>query len=75
MEFSTALICVLFTTFAASYAWGMRGAVIGGEKGAILPGAFIGLILAWFAGGEIRNCFWIPAAAAAMGMSYGGIEP
>ena len=75
MEFSAALICVLFTTFAASYAWGMRGAVIGGEKGAMLPGAFIGLILAWFAGGEIRNCFWIPAAAAAMGMSYGGIEP
>lgn len=74
MEFSTALICVLFTTFAASYAWGMRGAVIGGEKGTMLPGAFIGLILAWFAGGAIKECFWIPAAAAAMGMSYGGTE-
>ncbi len=69
------LTCVLFTTFAASYAWGMRGAVIGGEKGAMLPGAFIGLILAWFSGGGIRECFWIPAAAAAMGMSYGGTEP
>lgn len=74
MDFSTSLLCVLFTTFAASYAWGMRGAVIGGEKGAMLPGAFIGLILAWFSGGAIRECFWIPAAAAAMGMTYGGTE-
>ncbi len=75
MEFSTALLCVVLTTFAASYAWGMRGAVIGGEKGAMLPGAFIGLILALFSGGEISECFWIPAAAAAMGMTYGGTEP
>lgn len=75
MDISTALLCVVLTTLAASYAWGMRGAVIGGEKGAMLPGAFIGLILAWFAGGEIRECFWIPAAAAAMGMTYGGTEP
>ena len=53
----------------------MRGAVIGGEKGAMLPGAFIGLILAWFSGGGIRECFWIPAAAGLMGMTFGGIEP
>ncbi len=75
MELTTALICIFFTTFAASYAWGMRGAVIGGEKGAMLPGAFIGLILAWFSGGAIRECFWIPAAAGLMGMTYGGTEP
>ena len=75
MDFSTALICIAATTFAACYAWGMRGAVIGGEKGAMLPGAFIGLALAWFSGGEIRESFWIPAAAGAMGMTFGGTEP
>lgn len=75
MDFSTALLCVIFTTFASCYAWGMRGAVIGGEKGAMLPGAFIGLILALFSGGTISEYFWIPAAAAAMGMTYGGTEP
>ncbi len=75
MDFTSALICVLFTTLAASYAWGMRGAVIGGEKGAMLPGAFIGLILAWFSGGGIREYFWIPTAAGLMGMTFGGIEP
>lgn len=69
------IICILFTTLAASYAWGMRGTVIGGEKGAMLPGAFIGLILAWFSGGAIRENFWIPAAAGLMGMTFGGTEP
>ena len=75
MDFSTALLCVVFTTFGACYAWGMRGAVIGGEKGAMLPGAFIGLALALFSGGTISEHFWIPTAAAAMGMTYGGTEP
>lgn len=74
MDLSTALICIAATTFAVCYAWGMRGAVIGGEKGAMLPGAYAGLILAWFSGGEIRENFWIPAAAAAMGMTFGGTE-
>ena len=69
------IICILFTTFAASYAWGMRGTVIGGEKGAMLPGAFIGLLLAWFSGGAIRENFWVPAAAGLMGMTFGGTEP
>ena len=75
MSISDMIICVLFTTLAASYAWGMRGTVIGGEKGAMLPGAFIGLILAWFSGGAVRENFWIPAAAGLMGMTFGGTEP
>lgn len=75
MDFTNAVICILFSTLAISYAWGMRGAVIGGEKGAMLPGVFIGLILAWFSGGGIRESFWIPAAAGLMGMTFGGIEP
>lgn len=75
MRTSEMIICILLTTFAASYAWGMRGTVMGGEKGAMLPGAFIGLILAWFSGGTVRECFWIPAAAGLMGMTFGGTEP
>ncbi len=75
MGVSETIICILFTTLAASYAWGMRGTVIGGEKGAMLPGAFIALILAWFSGGAIRENFWIPAAAGLMGMTFGGTEP
>ncbi len=75
MSASDMIICILFTTLAASYAWGMRGTVIGGEKGAMLPGAFIGLILAWFSGGAIRDNFWFPAAAGLMGMTFGGTEP
>lgn len=71
MDFSTAVICILFTTLAASYAWGMRGAVIGGEKGAMLPGAFIGLIIGYFSGmGAVTA-----AAAGLMGMTFGGTEP
>ena len=48
MGFFDAAVCILFTTLAASYAWGMRGAVIGGEKGAMLPGciyrSYFGLV-------------------------------
>ncbi len=74
MSFADSIICILFVMLASSYSWGMRGTVIGGEKGAMLPGAFIGLILAWFAGGGIRENFWLMAAAGLMGMTYGGSE-
>lgn len=73
MDIKTSVICILFTALAASYGWGMRGALIGGEKGAMLPGAFIGLILAWFCGGYIS--MYEAAAAGLMGMTFGGIEP
>ncbi len=72
MSFANAFVWILFTTLAASYAWGMRGALIGGEKGAMLPGAFVGLALKAFAG----PCGGIGVVAAGlMGMTYGGIEP
>ncbi len=74
MDFLNSVLCVVFVTLAASYAWGMRGTVIGGEKGAMLPGVFIGTLFAFFAGGEIRDNFWIVAAAGLMGMTFGGIE-
>ena len=68
------IICVLFVMLVSSYGWGMRGTVIGGEKGAMLPGAFIGLVLARFAGGGIYENFWVVAAAGLMGMTFGGSE-
>ena len=70
-----ALLIILVLTFVGSYGWAMRGTVIGGEKGAMLPGLFIGMTLALIAGGDIARNFWIPAAAGLAGMSFGGIEP
>lgn len=74
MELENMILCILITSFASCYAWGMRGALIGGEKGAMLPGAFIGLFLAWFAGGAIRENWFVTAAAGLMGMTFGGTE-
>lgn len=75
MTIFKAICCILFTSFAVHYGWRMRGTVVGGEKGAMVPGLFAGLSLALFAGGGIREYFWIPAAAGLIGMTYGGIEP
>lgn len=70
MRISDAVICILLTTLAASYGWGMRGSLVGGEKGAMLPGALIGLVLGWFYGyGSVSV-----AAAGLMGMTFGGTE-
>jgi hypothetical protein len=75
MSFASTAGIVALTTLAVSYGWGMRGCKLGGEKGAMLPGAFLGLILAWFSGSEIiRENFWIITAVGALGMFYGGTE-
>lgn len=70
MDFGNAIVCILLTTLAASYGWGMRGSLIGGEKGAMLPGALTGLILGGFSGIGAVNA----AAAGLMGMTFGGTE-
>ncbi len=70
----TLITCCLLVMLFACYGWGMRGTVIGGEKGAMLPGMYIGLLLALCAGGGIKEYFYIPAATGLMGMSFGGIE-
>lgn len=75
MELSTGIIFVLVTTFALSYGWGMRGLLVGGEKGAMVPGAMLGIMLAWFSGSEIvKENYWFLAAAGLMGMTFGGTE-
>ncbi|HOU10018.1 MAG TPA: hypothetical protein PL044_10525 [Clostridiales bacterium] len=75
MNFSTAALFIGLSAVAGSYGWGMRGCKIGGEKGALLPGAFLGLLFAWFAPAEtIRDHFWLITAAGALGMAFGGTE-
>lgn len=75
MTAGSAVLCCIFTSFAVHYGWRMRGTVIGGEKGAMLPGLLAGLVISQFAGDSISKLFFIPAAAGLIGMSYGGIEP
>ncbi len=70
------IFIVLIISIAVSYGWGMRGALIGGEKGAALPGALLGTFLALFSGNEyIAEKFYFFAAAGAIGTAYGGFEP
>lgn len=67
---------VLIISVAVSYGWGMRGALLGGERGAVLPGALLGMFLALLSGNEIiADNFFIFAAAGASAMAFGGTEP
>ena len=68
-------MAVLFAGFAVSYGWGIRGFIIGGEKGALLPGALMGLSVALFAAGDAgKEYYMFFAAAGALSMFYGGTE-
>lgn len=70
------LFFIITVSIAVSYGWGMRGMIIGGERGAVLPGALLGMFLALFSGNElIAQNFYVFAAAGALGMAYGGFEP
>ncbi len=66
---------VLFAGFAVSYGWGMRGYIIGGEKGAMLPGALLGFSIAFFCGKGSAELYPFFCAAGALSMFYGGTEP
>lgn len=58
------------------FGWGIRGSAIGGEKGAMLPGAFMGILCVWYTGSELlMNNVFLFAAACALGYFYGGMEP
>lgn len=70
--FSTVLL-IFSLVSAISFAWGMRGTTIGGEKGAMLPGALIGLLIAVFSNILIvREHFYIFSALGAVSMYFGG---
>ncbi len=73
MEIMNAVFFIVFSAIAVSYGWGMRGTIIGGEKGAMLPGAFMGLLIAAFSGSEVlASSPWILAGVGALGMYCGG---
>ncbi len=73
MEILKLILFFIFITTGASYTWGMRGTIIGGEKGAMLPGAFIGLVLALFSGSEfLQQNSWLLAGVGAVSMYCGG---
>lgn len=70
---SDIIIFVVFSGIAVSYGWGMRGTIIGGEKGAMLPGALMGLFMALFSASEVLSSSpWILAGAGALTMYCGG---
>ncbi len=73
MDIVLAFVLILTIIPAASYGWGMRGTTIGGEKGAMLPGALIGGLLAIFSGIFIvQEHFYIFSALGAIAMYFGG---
>ncbi len=69
------ILSVIIAAFAVSYGWGVRGFVIGGEKGALLPGALLGFFIAFFTLGDIGPEYYLfYTAAGALSMFYGGTE-
>jgi len=67
------LLFLAISAVAMSYGWGMRGTTLGGEKGAMLPGALMGLLLAVFSGSAfLREHFYLLSAAGALGIYFGG---
>lgn len=69
------ILIILTISIAISYGWGMRGTLLGGLRGAVLPGALLGMFLAIFSGNEIiAKNFFIFAAAGASSMAFGGSE-
>ncbi|MCL2818090.1 MAG: hypothetical protein FWD39_06890, partial [Clostridiales bacterium] len=69
----SAAVFAAVSGIAMSYAWGMRGTNLGGEKSAMLPGAVMGTMLAVFSGSRflLENAY-LMAAAGALGMFFGG---
>lgn len=73
MSASAIIFFIFFSAIATSYAWGMRGTIIGGEKGAMLPGAMLGLIIAIFSGSELLMTQpYLLAGIGAVAMYCGG---
>lgn len=67
------ILMLLFAMLGTSYTWGMRGTILGGEKGAMLPGAFLGFTLAYFSQSEfLASNAWMLAGVGAAAMSLGG---
>ncbi len=62
-----------FAGIAGTWSWGMRGTIIGGEKGAMLPGALLGMTLALFSGSAfLSSHYYLLAGVGALAMYCGG---
>ena len=74
METQNTLVFLAISVMVMCFGWGMRGSAIGGEKGAMLPGAIMGIMCVWYTGSELlmENVFLF-AAACALGYFYGGM--
>ena len=67
------ILFIAVSTLAVSYGWGMRGTTLGGEKGAMLPGALMGLLITVFSGSDfLLRHFYLLSAAGALGIYFGG---
>ena len=67
------MIWLFIATIAVSYGWGMRGTLLGHGKGAMLPGALLGICLAYLSGDVImQECWLYFAAVGAAAMYFGG---
>ena len=75
MTASNQALFLLMLFIAGSYGWAVRGTTLGKETGAMLPGALLGILCAWFSGSALLwENFWIFCAAGALGMFVGGTE-
>ncbi len=73
MEMIKLVLFLVLITVGTSYCWGMRGTILGGEKGAMLPGAFLGLLLALISGSEfLQQNPYLLAGVGAVAMFCGG---
>jgi len=67
---------ILISMVTMCLGWGIRGLIIGGEKGSLVPGAFMGILCVWYTGSDLlMENVYLFAAACALGYSYGGMEP
>ncbi len=76
MGTQNAFVFLAVSMLCMCFGWGMRGSAIGGEKGAMLPGALLGICCVWYTGSELlMDNVFLFAAACALGYFYGGMEP
>ncbi|MBQ8763801.1 MAG: hypothetical protein IJZ07_06835 [Clostridia bacterium] len=76
METQNIFAFLAISMITMCFGWGIRGSAIGGEKGAMLPGAFMGILCVWYTGSELlMDNVYLFAAACALGYFYGGMEP
>lgn len=63
---------ILFFAIAVSLGWAIRGTILGGTRGAMLPGILLGLAMAKTLGLESYESYIVLAGAGAIGFSFGG---